>query len=140
MSKKKENKLRSSEVELLRIFIYGDDEALMYLENNLEISFINNKSVKKLAKYFRSEYINQGEIKLKKALEDIKGLEQKILITSYINERGKVSDINAAKKVIKLLTIDKLEDERDKLKKDPNLVNEVFEITKQINNLREESK
>jgi hypothetical protein len=48
------------ERELLRVFLSGDSEAISYIENNLEISFISNQIVLRIIEHLLDEYINNG--------------------------------------------------------------------------------
>ena len=147
--------ISSAEKDLLEIFINGNDEAITFLENNLEISFIKNKTVMKLAEYFLDEYTNNGKIEIKKALNDLEDEDEKILITKAAlnvheisetenNSRDRILagniapdyNIKAARDLIKKFRISQLEDLRNELKKNPESMLEVFEISKQINELK----
>lgn len=147
--------ISSAEKDLLEIFINGNDEAITFLENNLEISFIKNKTVMKLAEYFLDEYTNNGKIEIKKALNDLEDEDEKILITKAAlnvheisetenNSRDRILagniapdyNIKAARDLIKKFRISQLEDLRNEMKKNPESMLEVFEISKQINELK----
>lgn len=149
------SKISAAEKELLELFLNGDDEAITYLENNLEIKFIENKTIMKMAEYFLDEFTNHGKIELKKALHDFEDENEKILLTNVgmnfhevseteNNSRdrilsGNVSpkfNIKFARDIIKKFRIHELESQRNEKKHDPELMLEVFEITKQINELK----
>ncbi|MDZ4712690.1 MAG: DNA primase [bacterium] len=148
-------KIFSEELELIDLFVHGDEEAVAYLENNLETEFIKNKTVLKIIEYFLNEYIENGKIELSKALNEIEDEEAKILIAevamnkheaSYYNststdnllEASIVPEYNlkCSKDVIKKIRLRFLEEERSEKKKDPALVMEVYELGKRINELQ----
>lgn len=154
LNNKAEN-ISSAEFDLINLFINGDEEAVSYLENNLEIDFVKNNTVLKAVEYFLDEYINHGKIELSKALSDIENEDAKVLITtaalprhevSYISSSSPDSILNSsitlkynlkyAKDVIKKLRLRELEDKRNEMKKDPGLFLETFELTKKINELK----
>ncbi|MBK8552506.1 MAG: toprim domain-containing protein [Ignavibacteria bacterium] len=137
------------ELDLINLFINGNDEAVNYLENNLETSSIKNKTVLNIIEYFLNEYIDNGKIDLSKALNDMESEEAKILITnvamnkhevSYYNDNSTDNLLNAAielkynlkyaKDVIKNIKLRELEEERTAMKKNPEMILEMFEITK----------
>lgn len=153
--KNKISGISPAELDLINLFINGDEEAVSYLENHLEISFIKNDTVMKIAEYFLDEYINNGRIELSKALNDIENEDAKVLIATVAIPKHEVSYINAsspdsilnstislqynlkyAKDVIKKLKLLELEEKRNEMKKDPELLIEIFEITKKINELK----
>jgi DNA primase len=154
-SSNSKNMICTEELDLINLFINGDDEAVSYLENNLETGFIKNETVLMIMEYFLDEYINHGKIELSKALNDIESEDAKVLITtvalpkhevSYINSSSPDSILNStislefnlkyAKDVIKKLRLRELEDKRNVMKKDPEKIFETFEITKEINELK----
>lgn len=149
------DKIFQEEIDLIDLFINGNDEAISFLENNLEINFIKNKTVLDVVEYFLDEYINSGKIELSKALNNFDNEDAKVLVAKIAMNKHEVSHIennsrdrllNAsiepeynlkyAKDVIKKFKLKSLEDERDEKKRDPSLVMKVFEITKQINELK----
>lgn len=154
---KKENgqETLTFELELLELFINGNEEAISYLENNLETSFIKNKSITKITEYFLDEYINHGKIELSKILNDIESEEEKIIISkAAVNLHevshpentsrdrlltgmiGKNYNLKFAKDLIKKFRVRELEAQRDQMKGNPSLMNEIFEITKKISELK----
>ncbi len=156
-SSKKENgeEIHQEEMDLLELFINGNEEAIAYLENNLEIDFIKNKEVSVITEYFLDEYINHGKIELSKALNDIRSEEARILVSkAAMNQHevsqpentsremlltgvtGKKYNLKFAKDIIKKFKLKELETQRSDMRGDPSLMNEIFEITKQINELK----
>jgi len=157
LNSKKEidQEIASVEMDLLELFINGNEEAISYLENNLEIDFIKNKEISKITEYFLDEYINHGKIELSKALNDIESEEEKIIVSKAAmnlhevsqpenNSRdmlltgvtGKKYNLKFAKDLIKKFKVKELETQRSEMKGDTSLMNEIFEITKQINELK----
>lgn len=149
------NKIFPEERDLINLFINGNDEAVNYLENNLETDSIKDQTILKIIEYFLDEYINNGKIELSKALNDMESDEAKILITNVAMNRHEVSyfkdsstdnlinasvelryDLKFAKDVIKKIKLRGLEERRSEMKKNPDMILEVFEITKQINELK----
>ncbi|MBL8006214.1 MAG: DNA primase [Ignavibacteria bacterium] len=143
------------EKELIELFINGKEEAISYLENNLEICFIKNKMILKLTEFFLDEYINHGKIELTRALNELEDEEERIFVTkaaivrheaSLPKNHGKDSiitgslhqeyNLKSAKDLIKRFRVYQLEEKRSEMKKNPELMSEIFEITKQINELR----
>ncbi|MEO6693602.1 MAG: DNA primase [Ignavibacteria bacterium] len=148
-------KICQEELDLIDLFINGNDEAILYLENNLETGFIKNKMIMGITEYFLDEYINRGKIELSKALNDLEKDEERILITKIALNQHEVSEmknntremlltgsvdpeysIKYAKDVIKKFRVKDLEEKRNSMKRDPSLMLEAFEITKQINELK----
>jgi len=157
LNSKKEidQEIASVEMDLLELFINGNEEAISYLENNLEIDFIKNKEISKITEYFLDEYINHGKIELSKALNDIESEEAKIIVSKAAmnlhevsqpenNSRdmlltgvtGKKYNLKFAKDLIKKFKVKELETQRSDMKGNTSLMNEIFEITKQINELK----
>lgn len=153
--KEKGEEIYQEEMDLLELFINGNEEAIAYLENNLEIDFIKNKEVSVITEYFLDEYINHGKIELSKALNDIQSEEARVLVSkAAINQHevsqpentsremlltgvtGKKYNLKFAKDIIKKFKLKELETQRSDMRGDPSLMNEIFEITKQINELK----
>lgn len=153
--KEKGEEIYQEEMDLLELFINGNEEAIAYLENNLEIDFIKNKEVSVITEYFLDEYINHGKIELSKALNDIQSEEARVLVSkAAMNQHevsqpentsremlltgvtGKKYNLKFAKDIIKKFKLKELETQRSDMRGDPSLMNEIFEITKQINELK----
>ena len=149
------NSISPEELDLISLFINGDEEAVNYLENNLETGFIKNGTILAVIEYFLDEYINNGKIELSKALNDLENEDAKVLITtaalprheiSYLSSTSTDNLLNAtikleynlkyAKDVIKKIRLRELEDKRNEMKKNPDLIFETFELSKQINELK----
>lgn len=157
-NKDKLSEISREEHDLIDIFINGNEEAINYLENNLEISFLRNAHVKRIAEYFLDEYINHGKVELSKAMLDLEKEEEKMLVSKIAMDKHEISrpkiyssdsilctdvkpdySLKFAKDLINKFKIRELELKRDELKKDASRYLEVFEISKQINDLHKEN-
>lgn len=149
------NKILSEERDLIDLFINGDNEVVLFLENNIETEFIKNKTVLKIIEYFLNQYIDHGRIEVSKTLDELEDEKAKELVAEIATNKHEVSYFNNnavdnllhssieleynlkyAKDVIKKIKLRYLEEERNEKKKDPSLVMEVYEITKKINELK----
>jgi len=149
------DKICQEEIDLIDLFINGNDEAILYLESNLETGFIKSKIVLAIVEYFLDEYMYRGKIEISKALNDLEKDEERILVSRIAMNPHEISElennsrdmlltgsvtqaysIKFAKDVIKKFRVKELEEQRAGMKKDPSLMLEVFEITKQINELK----
>lgn len=151
-------KILPEEHDIIDLFINGNDDALNYLENNLETSFIKNPTVLKIVEYFLDEFMDSGKIDFSKALNDIENEDAKVLISTIALPRHEASNYKSnsrdhllnkgvemeyglryAKDVIKKIKLRELEESRISLKKYPDKILELFEITKQINELKKKN-
>ncbi len=142
------------EMDLIEIFIKGDEESISYLENNLETSFIKNILILKITEIFLDEYMNEGRIAVSKVLNNIEDEEVISLITKATLDKHELSVydksknnligtprkntidyLKFAKDVIKKFKINELEEEIRILGKDETKINKIIELKKQINEL-----
>lgn len=152
------DRILPEELDIIDLFINGNDEAVSYLENHLETGFIKNPTVLLIVEYLLDEYINSGKIEFSKALNDIENEDAKVLITTIALPRHEASyfksnsrdnllhkgvqmeyNLRYAKDVIKKIKLRVLEEKRNSLKKYPDRVLEVFELTKEINELKKKN-
>ncbi|MDQ3193517.1 MAG: DNA primase, partial [Bacteroidota bacterium] len=84
-------KIFSEELDLIDLFINGNDEAITYLENNLETASIKSPVILKILEYFLDEYIDSGKIEISKALNDLEDEESKKLVAQIAMNRHEVS-------------------------------------------------
>ncbi len=151
------NKIFQPEKDLIVLFIKGDEDAISYVDSNLEIEFIRNKIVLQIIEHFLDEYINCGKVELLKVLNDFENEEAKNLITeisvekyepSYFENASRDNWINTtevqkynllyAKIVIENLRLRESQDKRAALARDPgNNLNEVFNLDKEIFKLKQ---
>jgi len=143
------------EMDLIDIFINGDDESISYLENNLETSYIKNKLILKIIEVFLDEYLNEGRIEVSKIINQLDSEDAVSLMTKCSMNKHEISvyekhsknnllggshKINIdyqkfAKDVVKKFKINELEEEIKNLGKDESKINEIIELKKRINDL-----
>lgn len=147
-------KISQEERDLLELFVHGNEEVISYLENNIHVEFIKNKTVLKMVEFFLDECIEHGKIEISKTInelenEDMRNLLSNIAVSkheaSYFENPGSDRLLNAsveqkynlkfAKDVIRKLKVRELEAQRMELKRDPENFQKVFELTKEINKL-----
>jgi len=143
------------ERELLKVFLRGDSEAISYIENNLEISFINNEIVLKIIEQLLDEYINNGSIDLAGIINNFDDEKTVAMLLDASTDRHESSefmdstfdslldekispvfDLKYAKNVINSLMIDSYSKQIETLRRDPENLNEVFELTRKIAELK----
>ncbi len=143
------------EMDLIDIFINGDDESISYLENNLETSYIKNNLILKIIEIFLDEYLNEGRIEVSKIINQLNSEDAISLVTkcsmnkheiSVFEKHGKnnllgpPNKINIdyqkfAKDVLKKFKINELEEEIKILGKDESKITEIIALKKRINEL-----
>ena len=143
------------EMDLIDIFVNGDDESISYLENNLETSYIKNKLILKIIEVFLDEYLNEGRIEVSKIINQLDSEDAVSLMTKCSMNKHEISvcekhsknnllggshKINIdyqkfAKDVVKKFKINELEEEIKNLGKDESKINEIIELKKRINDL-----
>lgn len=143
------------ELELLEIFLKGDNEAISFLENNLEIGFIKDPLVLSAIEIILDEYMNEGSINPSNILNRISDEKMQNIISAASIEKYEVSALekkdaynilhtayglktdylSAAKGIIKKYKIRDLENKIDDLKNDGSKLNELVELKKKINSL-----
>jgi DNA primase len=134
--KKSVKKIPQEETELLEIFLSGDEEAIKYLENNLETDFIESEIVKNIVEIFLDEMINNGEINVSMIIDKLPSEEAKNLIMESSFQKYIISEYDSFDKHNLLYTpgknmINYRRHSRDLIKK--------FKI-KKINKIIEEKK
>lgn len=145
-------KIYQPEKDLILLFIKGDDDAISYLENNLETSYIKNKTVLQIIENFLDEYINHGKVELIKALNNFENDEIKSLITEVTMDKHEPSyyenatrdkwlnptsvqkfNLIFAKIVIEKLKLRERLEAREKLAKNPeDKIMEIYNLDKEI--------
>jgi DNA primase len=152
--KAKEDRISSHEKELLRVFLRGDSEAISFIENNLETSFINNDKILKIIEHLLDEFINNGRFDLAGMMNYFDDKELAELIMDAASDKHEPSQFNDstfdslldreitpvfgikyAKDVINRLKIEDYNRQIELLKKDPENLKEVFELKKEVSKL-----
>lgn len=151
--KKNHKKIPNEELELIEIFLSSDVEAISYLENNLEIDFIESNLIKSIVEIFLNELVNNGEINVSMILDKLPSDEarelieeksfQKYSISEYDNfdrhnllytPRKDILDYEShSKDLIKKFKIKKLEKKIQELKHSRDSMNEIVKLRQMIN-------
>jgi DNA primase len=154
LHKGREDRISSHEKELLRVFLRGDSEAISFIENNLETSFINNNKILKIIEHLLDEFINNGRLDLAGMMNYFDDEESAELLMDAAsdkhepshfkdstfdslleNEVSPVFDVKYARGVINRLKIEDYNRQIELLKKDPENLKEVFELKKEVSKL-----
>ncbi|MBK6875725.1 MAG: toprim domain-containing protein [Ignavibacteria bacterium] len=152
--KAKEDRISFHEKELLRVFLRGDSEAISFIENNLETSFINNDKILKIIEHLLDEFINNGRFDLAGMMNYFDDKESAELLMDAASDKHEPSQFNDstfdsllekqitpvfnikyAKDVINRLRIEDYNRQIELLKKDPENLKEVFELKKEVSKL-----
>ncbi|HRK00500.1 MAG TPA: DNA primase [Ignavibacteria bacterium] len=153
-SSKTEYRKDSYETELLELFIHGDEEALAYLENNLHTEYIKDRMILSITEKILDELINRGSLDISSVINELKEDGEKEILTrisnsvyesGYLEKSGSdnllsqsaspVYSVKNAVDLVKRFRIRELEIKRNELRSDPGKLLEVYEITKEINEL-----
>ncbi len=143
------------ELELLEIFLKGDNDAISFLENNLEIGFIKDPLVLSAIELILDEYMNEGKIEPSRLINRISNEKLQNIISAASIEKYEVSALekkdafnllhtaydlktdylSAAKGIIKKYKIRDLETKINDLKSDGSRIQELLDLKKKINSL-----
>lgn len=91
---KEVTKITREEKDLLEIFLKGNEDAIWYIENNLEIRFLQNQHILNLVELFLDEFINEGMINTKKLMNKVENAEERKLITEILFPKDKITNDN----------------------------------------------
>ena len=64
-------KIEQAEIDLLDILVNGDNTAIEYIENNLDIQFIGDETILKITTALLDEFMNEGKIDVSKIINEI---------------------------------------------------------------------
>lgn len=150
------------ELELIRVFVNGNEKSARYLEEELETALIKNQRVLKIVEVFLDELINEGRIDIAQVLNKFDNDEERSIISEASLDKHELSvygkniknnligsySINSidyekfARDVIRELKIEDLEEKKYKLMEDTTKLeinsNKIAEIQRQINELRKQ--
>jgi DNA primase len=144
------------ERELLELFIYGDDAALDYLAENIDVRFIKNKAVLDTVQIFLDEYHTEGKIIAYKAIDKTEDINVQALIAELSIPKHEISKstmldknsllVKAEKKstnyfriatdVIKKFRINLIEEEIKKLIAEGKDLNKILELRREIDRIK----
>lgn len=158
-SGKDTSKILREEMNLLEIFIRGNEDAIWYIENNLEIRFLQNQNIRNLVELFLDEFINEGMVDIGKMINKTENEEERKILAEiampekFITEDGEeeldkksviylaqsksIDYLKFAKDVIKKFKIKFLNQEIKELINSGGNLAEVHKLKKQILKIQE---
>ncbi len=153
------DKILREEMNLLEIFIRGNEDAIWYIENNLEIRFLQNQNIRNLVELFLDEFINEGMVDLGKMLNRVENEEERKILAEiampekfitedeeeeldkksviYLAQSKSIDYLKFAKDVIKKFKIKFLNGEIKELINNGGNLAEVHKLKKQILKIQE---
>ncbi len=156
-NKTTKKKIEQAEIDLLDILVNGDNRAIEYLENNLDVQFVQNETVLKLTTVLLDEYMNEGKIDVSKVINSIEDAQAKILLGSVSTSKYEVSRsekfannnsllskterkmtdyLRFAIDVIKRFEINLRQRKIEELLKDGSNPNEIIRLKREINEIQ----
>lgn len=157
-NKPEKKKIEQAEIDLLNILVNGDNNAIEYLENNIDIQFIQNETILKLTTALLDEYMNEGKIDVSKIInlqEDVqaKALLGRVSTSKYeVSKSEKFSNSNSllskterkatdylrfAKDVIKRFEINLKQRKIEEMLKEGANPNEIIKLNREINDIKQ---
>ncbi len=153
-------KILREELDLLEIFIKGNEDAIWYIENNLEIRFLQNPHIRNLVEIFLDEFINEGMVDAEKIVNKIQNVEERNILTEiampkdnpeddddeeeldkrsviYLAQHKSIDYLKFAKDVIKKFKIKSLNQEIKDIINSGGSLTEVHKLKKQILKIQE---
>jgi DNA primase len=149
---KGEERISLLEKELIEVLVKGDEKSHDYIAENIDVPYLENKTVIKIVERFLQEYIDEGKVDISQLLNKFEKEEEKSLITEFtlskheistsenfekhsflkITENPKQNYLKYAKDVIKKIKIRKLEKEIAELKKDKTKLNNLIALKREV--------
>lgn len=144
------------ELDLLELFLNGDDVAIEYLSDNIDVRFIKNKAVLETVQIFLDEFHMEGKIDAYKAIDKSEDINIKALIGELSipkheiskslrldrnslllkAERKSTNYLKIANDVIKKFRINLLEEDIKKLIAEGKDVNKILELRREIEQIK----
>jgi|WetSurMetagenome_2_1015567.scaffolds.fasta_scaffold16186_1 DNA primase len=155
--KQEKKKIEQAEIDLLDILANGDNKAIEYIENNLDIQFIQNETILKITTELLDEYMNEGKIDVSKIINTLEDVQAKALLgmvstskyevsksEKFANnntllsktERKNTNYLKFAKDVIKRFQITQRQRRIEELLKEGSNPNEIIRLKREINELQ----
>ncbi len=155
--KQDKKKIDRAEIDLLDILVNGDNKAIEYLENNLDVQFIQDETVLKITTELLDEYMNEGKIDVSKIINKLEDTQAKTLLGSVSTAKYEVSKsekfannntllskterkltnyLKVAKDVIKNFQISLRQRKIDELLKGGSDPTEIIRLKREINDLQ----
>jgi DNA primase len=155
--KQEVKKIDRAEIDLLDILVNGDGRAIEYIENNLDVQFIQNETVLKITTELLDEYMNEGKIDVSKIINKLEDPQAKALLGSVSTSKYEVSKsekfannntllskterkqtnyLKVAKDVIKNFQISLRQRKIDELVKEGKNPSEIIHLRKEIEEIK----
>lgn len=155
--KREPKKTGQAELDMLDILVNGDSKAIEFLENNLDVQYIQDETVLKITTELLDEYMNEGKIDVSKIINRLEDPQAKALLGMVSTSKYEVSKsekfannnsllskterkntdfLRIAKDVIKRFQINLKERKIDELIKSGSSANEIILLKKEINELK----
>lgn len=155
--KREPKKTGQAELDMLDILVNGDSKAIEFLENNLDVQYIQDETVLKITTELLDEYMNEGKIDVSKIINRLEDPQAKALLGMVSTSKYEVSKsekfannnsllskterkntdfLRIAKDVIKRFQVNLKERKIDELIKSGSSANEIIRLKKEINELK----
>lgn len=155
--KPERRKADRAETDLIDVLVNGDSAAIEYIENNLDIQFIQDETVLKLTTSLLDEYMNEGKIDVSKIINKLEDTNAKALLGSvstlkyevsksekFANnntllsktERKNTDYLKFAKDLIKRFEINLRQRKIEELLKEGSNPNEIIRLKREINEIQ----
>lgn len=151
-TRRKKQDISSLEMELIELFIFGGNEVVEYIENHLEMSFIQSQTILNITEIFLDEYINDGKIDVSKILNKLDDENMIKIISaastikynvseSGIKDKNSILNIQSSKSknymrtvkdLMKNLKLKKLHREAEDILREGSRLDEYMNIKKEI--------
>ncbi|MCX6163839.1 MAG: DNA primase [Ignavibacteriae bacterium] len=89
--KQEKKKIEQAEIDLLDILVNGDNKAIEYIENNLDIQFLQDETILKITTALLDEYMNEEKIDVSKIINGMEDVQAKALLGSVSTSKYEVS-------------------------------------------------
>ena len=155
--KPEKKKIEQAEIDLLDILVNGDNKAIEYIENNLDIQFLQDETILKITTELLDEYMNEGKIDVSKIINKLDDVQAKGLLGSVSTSKYEVSKsekfannntllskterkntdyLKFAKDVIKRFEITLRQRKIEELLKEGSNPNEIIRLKREINEIQ----
>lgn len=155
--KPEKKKIEQAEIDLLDILVNGDNRAIEYIENNLDVQFIQDETILKITTELLDEYMNEGKIDVSKIINKLEDVQAKALLGSVSTSKYEVSKsekfannntllskterkntdyLKFAKDVIKNFEITLRQRKIEELLKEGSNPNEIIRLKREMNDIQ----
>jgi DNA primase len=155
--KQEKKKIDRAEIDLLDILVNGDSKAVEYIENHLDVQFLQDETILKITTELLDEYMNEGKIDVSKIINRLEDVQAKALLgmvstakyevsksekfatgNSLLSktERKNTNYLKFAHDVIKSFQISLRQRKIEQLLKEGSNPNEIIQLKREINDLQ----